>query len=55
MIVAKANKINSTISNNSKLKKLDPKNKVLVEMELIPSNKGIPQQKKWVKLVKTRI
>ena len=55
MIVAKANKINSTISNNSMLKKLDPKNKVLAEMELIPSSNGIPQQKQWVRLVKTRI
>tara|TARA_B100000989_G_scaffold203486_1_gene154002 strand:+ start:326 stop:493 length:168 start_codon:yes stop_codon:yes gene_type:complete len=55
MIVANTNKINSTISNISMLKKLDPKSKVLTEMELIPSNKGIPQQKKWAKLVKTRI
>ena len=55
MIVANTNKINSTFSNISMLIKLDPKSKVLADMELIPNNKGIPQQKKWVKLVKTRI
>ena len=55
IIVEKANKINSSISNNSMLKKLGPKNKVLAEMELMPSNNGIPQQKQWVRLVKTRI
>ena len=55
MTVAKVNISNSIISNNSILKKLDPKNKVFVDIELILINIGIPQQKKWVKLVKTRM
>ena len=55
MIVANTNKINSIISNISMLIKLDPKSKVLADIELIPNNSGIPQQKRCVKLVKTRI